>query len=268
MAENIINSVGDYLFEMRSRGNYTFTLNDIREKFQCSDKALFQAIYRYKQNNRIIQIRKEFYGIASPEYSTGSVFSTYLFLDSLMKSLGKPYYLGLINAAALHGAAHQQPMVDYVVTATPVPKNIINKKMKLYFVSKTEWNKADIVQKKTQAGYINVSSPELTALDLLTFSGKFGVNYVTTILSELHEEMCPSRLAKTAERYYKTSSIQRLGYIFDCFLEQEKLANVLYKSLSSKKMSPARLSSQKARKGTFNNKWKVIVNMELEPDLW
>jgi hypothetical protein len=33
------------------------------------------------------------------------------FIDDLMRFLGQPYYVGLLSAAAIHGAAHQQPMV-------------------------------------------------------------------------------------------------------------------------------------------------------------
>jgi phosphatidylserine decarboxylase len=39
----------------------------------------------------------------------------------------------------------------------------------------------------TDAGFINVSSPELTALDLLSYVDKIGMNRVITILSELVE---------------------------------------------------------------------------------
>ena len=66
---------------------------------------------------------------------------------------------------------------------------------------KNEWNKEDIKQMKTDAGYINVSSPELTALDLLYYVDKLGMNRVITTLKELIEVMKPSVLAKTAKNY-------------------------------------------------------------------
>jgi len=36
-----------------------------------------------------------------------------------MRFLEQPYYVGLLSAAATHGAAHQQPMVFQVVTDRP-----------------------------------------------------------------------------------------------------------------------------------------------------
>src|SRR3546814_1865195 len=79
-----------------------------------------------------------------------------------MKSLNKRYYIGLFSAAALHGAAHQQPMEYYVLTEKPALRDIKNEKLSINFYVKKDWSEDDIVQKKTDAGYINVSSPELT----------------------------------------------------------------------------------------------------------
>jgi hypothetical protein len=57
-----------------------------------------------------------------------------LFIDDLMKSLSTPYYVGLLPAAALHGAAHQQPMGYTVITQSPAPRSI--GKLKIIFFSK------------------------------------------------------------------------------------------------------------------------------------
>ena len=38
------------------------------------------------------------------------------FIQPLMDFLDRPYYVGLLSAAAIHGAAHQQPMVFQVIT--------------------------------------------------------------------------------------------------------------------------------------------------------
>ncbi|MEI9912619.1 MAG: hypothetical protein WDO71_25065 [Bacteroidota bacterium] len=47
-------------------------------------------------------------------------------------------------------------------------RGIKNKKLKINFYIKKDWSEDDIIQKKTDAGYINVSSPEFTALDLFS----------------------------------------------------------------------------------------------------
>jgi predicted transcriptional regulator of viral defense system len=254
----------DYFSELVNNNKYTFTLSELKKHFQLSDKSVLQGLYRYKKNKRITQIRKEFYGILAPHIAANGRLSYFDFLDDLMKSLDKNYYVALLNAAALHGAAHQQPQVEYVFTTPPVPRNI--KSRNLFFLSKSTWNQYFIVRKKTQTGYVNVSSPELTALDLCTYIWKFGVNRVTTILMELCEEIKPSLLKKVANEYDIISSIQRLGYILEHFTENEKLTNAVYAVLQKKKTYYVPLSPKKEKKGVYNHKWKIIENIEIEPD--
>jgi predicted transcriptional regulator of viral defense system len=191
----------------------------------------------------------------------------YLFIDDLMKSLNKPYYVALLSAAALYGAAHQQPMEYFVIAETPAPRSINNKKLKVSFFSKNSWEQDDIVQKTTDAGYLNVSSPELTALDLVAYVDKIGMNRTVTILQELAQEMKTTTLHRTAKRYINTPVIQRLGYLFDKVLGEEKLSDSLLKILNSRNLSPILLSTQKEKQGELDETWKVIKNIKIESDL-
>ncbi|SCD21978.1 Hypothetical protein PSM36_3189 [Proteiniphilum saccharofermentans] len=104
-------------------------------------------------------------------------------------------------------------MEYFVIVQTPASRSIHNKKLKISFFSKNSWEQGDIVKKTTNAGYMNVSSPELTALDLLNYTHKIGLNRATTVLQELAQIMIVSALVKTASRYQSTPVIQRLGYI-------------------------------------------------------
>ena len=182
-----------------------------------------------------------------------------------MKSLDKPYYVGLLSAAALHGAAHQQPTEYTVVTQIPAPRSV--EKLKISFFSKQEFLQDGIIQKKSPAGYFNVSAPELTALDLFDYIHKFGINQITTILQELSEEMKPSLLLKLAKKYPNTAAIQRLGYVLEKVVSSEKLSETIWKALEERTFFPAPLSPQKPKKGEMDNRWKIIENMLIESDL-
>ena len=228
---------------------------------------MLQGLYRYKTKRQIAQIRKGFYVIITPSYSNQGMLPPYLFIDDLMKSLNKPYYVALLSAAALYGAAHQQPMEYFVIAETPAPRSINNKKLKVSFFSKNSWEQDDIVQKTTDAGYLNVSSPELTALDLVAYVDKIGMNRTVTILQELAQEMKTTTLHRTAKRYINTPVIQRLGYLFDKVLGEEKLSDSLLKILNSRNLSPILLSTQKEKQGELDETWKVIKNIKIESDL-
>ena len=259
------NYLNKYLIEIRAEGRYAFTTEELKNQFNLSSNALNQILYRLKQKKEIASIRQGFYAIIPPEYSKQGIIPPYLYIDDLMASLHKPYYVGLLSAAALHGAAHQQPTGYTVITQSPAPRSI--EKLKILFFSKQEFLQEGIIQKKTPAGYINVSSPELTALDFFDYIHKFGINQITTILQELSEEMKPSILMRIAKQYSNTSAVQRLGYILDTEVSNEKLSEALWKVLNHTNFFPIPLSPQKEKKGEIDYKWGIIKNMGIESDL-
>ncbi|HBO25370.1 type IV toxin-antitoxin system AbiEi family antitoxin [Culturomica sp.] len=261
------NKWDQFFVELQSQGRYAFTFEEVGNHFKSSKKTLLQGLYRYKTKKQIAQIRKGFYVIIPPNYSNQGMLPPYLFIDDLMKSLSKPYYVALLSAAALYGAAHQQPMEYFVIAKTPAPRSINNKKLKISFFSKNSWEQDDIVQKTTDVGYLNVSSPELTALDLLAYVDKIGMNRTVTLLQELVQAMKATTLYRTAKRYPNTPVIQRLGYILDKTLSEEKLSNPLLKILNKRNISPVLLITQKEKQGELDETWKVIKNREIESDL-
>ena len=254
-----------YLREVRSQGRYAVTLDELKTVFQMQYPAIKQRLLRLKMKNEIAVIRQGFYVIIPAEYSKQGMLPPYLFIDDLMKSLNKSYYVGLLSAAALHGAAHQQPMGYTVVTESPAPRNI--DKLNIVFFPKQNFLQEGIIQQKTAAGYIPVSSPERTALDFFDYTHKFGINRITTILQELTETMKPVKLAKIAKSFSNTAAIQRLGYILENEVGAGKLSDALYKVLIERQFFAIPLSPQKEKTGETDSKWKVIKNMEIESDL-
>ena len=256
-----------FLVELQSKGRCTFTFDELRTRFELSEETLLQVVYRYKSKKQVAQIRKVFYAIIPPEYSRQGMLPPYLFIDELMKSLNKQYYVALISAAAIYGAAHQQPMDFFVIAKSPAPRNIRNNKLKITFLSKNYWIQEGIKQQKTNAGYMNVSVPELTALDFFEYTHVFGINRIVSVLQELVEEMKASTLVKISRQYTNTAAIQRLGYILEMHLMQEKLADSLWKVLNKRNFFSVALSPQKEKKGEADNRWRVIKNIEIESDL-
>ena len=261
------NYLEEYIDKVRSKGRYAFTLEELKLKFDVTDKAILQNLFRLKTKKKIVQIRKGFYTILPAEYSNYGVIPTTMYLDDMMQSLNKKYYLGLISAAAIHGASHQQSMETFVITEKPALRSIKNQKLKINFFVKNEWMNEDIKQVKTDAGYVNVSSPELTALDLLYYVEKLGMNRVVTILKELVEVIKPSQLAKTAKNYSPIATVQRLGYLLEFEFGNEKLSEVIYATIADKKGVNIPLMPGKNREGMINTKWRIINNINIENDL-
>ena len=261
------NYLEEYIDSVRAKGRYAFTLEELKSKLDVTDKAILQNLFRLKAKNKIVQIRKGFYTILPAEYSRYGIIPSNMYLDDMMLSLNKKYYLGLLSAAAIHGASHQQSMETFVITEKPALRDIKNKKLKINFLIKNEWNKEDIQKVKTDAGYISVSSPELTALDLLYYVDTIGMNRVITILKELIEVIKPSILSKTAKNYSQIAAIQRLGYLLEYELGNEKLSQALYTTIANKKGTNIPLMPGKNKKGNTNSKWRIINNITIESDL-
>ena len=103
--------------------------------------------------------------------------------------------------------------------------------------------------------------------DLFSFTEKFGVNRVVSVLQELTESIKPVALAKAAKQFAPTTSIQRLGYVLERVLQEEKLSDAMWRVTKERNLFPVPLSLKKTKKGETDNKWKVIINMDIESDL-
>lgn len=257
------NYIEDYLAELQAKGRFSVTLVELRNRFNASEKAILQNIYRLKQKNQLAQVRKEFYVIIPPRYSVRNMLPANLFIADMMNYLNREYYVGLFSASALHGAGHQQPMEFQVVTKKPALRNIKNQKLNISFYIKANWELDQINEKKTESGYMNVSSPELTAFDLVQYHKRIGgLSRIFPILEDLAEVMKPSLLFKAAKTQ-KTSGIQRLGYLLD-ELNKVLLANSLLRLLGDKTKVIPLSQAHKERSGVINKKWSLIINTNLD----
>lgn len=258
------NYLEDYLSKVQSKGRVAVTLEELKSNFQSSEKAILQTIFRLKKKNQLAQVRKGFYVIIPPQYSIRGMLPPILFIDDLMKSLNRDYYIGLLSASAIHGAGHQQPMQFQVMTKKPPLRSIKNKKLNIHFYVKSKWGDEEVIKKKTNTGFVQVSSPSLTAFDLIQYHSKIGgLNRIMPILDELTETIKPADLSKTAIQQ-KNPDLQRLGFLLEQ-LGNEKLSSVLYKKIEGEALRAIPISlSHNDREGNLNRKWNILMNSELD----
>ena len=123
-----------------------------------------------------------------------------------------------------------------------------------------------LLKKKTDAGYIKVSSPELTALDLVLYSSRIGgINRMLPILEDLAEIVKPSKLYRTAKQYNQITIVQRLGFLLDTVIDSGELSASLKKLLNETDFKIIPLSTaHKNKEGEVNTDWKVIINTDLQ----
>jgi predicted transcriptional regulator of viral defense system len=259
--------IDDYLLKIRSKGRFSFTFEELNSTFNSSEQAIRKKLYRLKADNKIAIIRKDFYAVLPPEYAKNGSLPVFMYIDDLMKYLERDYYLGLYTAASLYGAAHQQPMEYQVIVQSPM-RAIVENNTRINFLVRKAWDQDGIEKKNSAAGYFNVSSPELTALDFMSFNGKIGgISRIVPILGELIEEIKPSRMYKIASGYPQISSLQRLGYLYDKIFDRQDLAISIQRALKGKAIQNILLSIASPRQSNIDRDWKGDVNVIIENDL-
>jgi hypothetical protein len=116
--------VSAFVDQLQATGTYTFSHANARAALPTSEIAVDNALRRLKKRSRIVTPRRGFYVIVPTEYITAGSPPPSWFIDDLMGFLGQPYYVGLLSAAAIQGASHQQPMTFQVVTDRPTREGV------------------------------------------------------------------------------------------------------------------------------------------------
>lgn len=261
----------DWVNHLLAKGKYAFALHQFRADFpEQSATANKFALKRLVDKEQIISIHKGYYLIIPPQYRSKGILPPTLFLDAFMKELDRPYYLALLNAAAYHGASHQQPQEFFVVTSFPVLRPMQKKGLKLNYISKKEIPATLLDTRKTEVGYLKISNPALTATDLIQYAKRVGgINRVATVLAELAESIQPNAFDANLLQHVPVTALQRLGYLLDKVFDNQPLANALYMALQNNNAPLFRIplkTSAPAKGYASDERWKVIVNTEIELD--
>ncbi|MFZ4414937.1 MAG: type IV toxin-antitoxin system AbiEi family antitoxin domain-containing protein [Bacteroidales bacterium] len=265
---DLIKHTSDFLHQLRSKGRYAFTLEDLSNEIPKSVKNIRKDIDRLRDKGDIISIRRGFYTIVPDEYKNMGVIPVDFYIDELMKFITKKYYVALFSAAMFHGAAHQQPQEFFVVSQSPKPRKIKNDNSLINFSEKKNFPIFGIEDKKTETGFFKISNKELTFLDLIYFEHTMGgYNRIMTILQELAEDINVYKMKDVLKNDFPLAVIQRAGYIAENILFNNKLANIYENKLAKLKPKTVLLKSSANKIGDKDEKWKLLINTKIESDI-
>lgn len=261
--------ISDYIKQLQSFEEYAFSWDELVTACNKTDTALKRELSRLVAKKEIINLRHGFYLIIPPRYSKQEQIPVQLFADKLFKYLDKNYYLGFYSAAKFHGAGHQQVQSEYVMTDKAF-SNIKKSSLDIRFFTTSKWPTKNILNKKSDAGIFKISSPALTAVDLIHHQTKLGgINRMLAILEELSEELSTQDIEDLLSWYPHKSTLQRFGFLLEEELQVEShLYAPIMNYLKASKYFPVLLSPKsKEKPGAINNNWKVDINIKLESDL-
>lgn len=249
----------------------TFSIEDVRETGMYSSEQILQnELYRLCSNKTIASVYRGFYVIIPVQYVLrGSVPATY-YIDQLMAYLSKPYYVCMLSAAELLGAAHQRPQQFSVMTTFPKRRVVSTRNVIIDWFYREGLPEDALITKNTETGTIRISNPLLTAADLVQYQQHVGgLSRVATILEELSEQInIKSQFASLAS-FVKKVTWQRLGYILEHVVEENELADELYeqiRNLPGSLMYMPLSTSAEDNTSERNSRWKININVQIEKD--
>lgn len=258
-------TLSDWVEALPEDGRYTFSRADADGVTDASDAATKMTLYRLKRRGAIVSPRRDFFVVVPREYRPAGSPPASWFIDDLMRHRRRTYYVALLSAAALHGAAHQQPMAFQVITDA-VERDIELGRVRVEFHVSHRVEEASTERVQTETGSMVVSTPATTAFDLVRFPAACGHwSNVATVLAELAEKIEPNDLVVAAERVAR-SDVQRLGWLLDR-VGRTSLADALAKKLDDQRLQPTPLTGTRDRDDApIDARWRILVNDEVEPD--
>lgn len=271
MARIDTNDYIDWLNQRAMRGKSFFTKDDFKGAFvNVTDGSLAVALSRLVDGGWIVSPWQNFYVIVPIQYKLKGEVPPSYYIDELMQFLGRHYYVSLLTAAGLHGAGHQRAMSFFVTVDGAPLRNAVRSGTKLLLFQKKDIDLRFTQEVRTEGGYMNVSSPLMTALDLVQDERKVGgLSRVAEVLYELAEKLDLGDEQLELIRQYGDPILQRFGYLLKV-LELEELEDQwfgLCQKLGVKfKSVLLKPSVEKHEDDERDKRWKIIINQEIDID--
>ena len=261
-------NIREWIRSREIRGKSTFSIADVKDAFaERPARSINTELSRQVSRGRVQSVYRGFYVIVPVQYQLKGVVPPVYYIDGLMDYVGKPYYVGLLSAAAMHGATHQRAMKTQVMTVLPRIK-ASGKNSLLDWSYRQQIPEAFIVKKNAEIGTLRYSGPELTAVDLVQFASHVGgYQRVATVLAELMDSVDMEKMGELL-RFTTVATIQRLGYLLECVLSRQDQADALFQVLKAQGTWNSILLSngQDRRDGAPANCWHVNGNIDIEVD--
>ena len=266
-----ITNLNDWVDHEIIRGRYIFTKEDVLAlQLPISEQAMQNSLNRLTERGVIMSPWQNFYVAIPTEYKLKGVVPPTFYIDRLMKFLRRDYYVSLLSAAAMNGASHQQPMVFQVMANGKPIRSGVKNGTQLEFTLRQDLPLDFTKKVKTQMGFMSVSGPELTALDIVADEKKIGgLSRAAEVLRELSETTSWDESRLPLLSHYGISTLQRLGYLLE-LIEAQQQADDLFALIkkTGKTLRKTPLKQEVAVDDGMNvdKLWKVIENYKLEID--
>ncbi|HIJ62640.1 MAG TPA: hypothetical protein HPQ04_08120 [Rhodospirillaceae bacterium] len=268
-------NLASYVTALMASGRLSFTPEEAQAALGIERGAFLDAAEKLQKRRQILTPRRGFYVAVPPQFLNLEGPPPSFFIDDLMRQIAANYYVGLLKAAELHGAAHQAVMEFQVVAEKQIPAMKTGRgRIFFYFRRDFDAVTGGIEQRNTDTGTMKVSSPELTILDLLRYpQGSGGLDNIVTVVDELAPNADADKLGGLCPAFER-AVVQRTGYLlnkagFDDLAEKMRASLAEGPALQWVELDPslARDPDLTPEVVERDKHWRVLVRRYPERDL-
>jgi predicted transcriptional regulator of viral defense system len=263
--------LSSYLTSLLASGRAFLLRDEAVRDLECSPGAFLDAAERLQRRGHLVHVRQGFYVVVPPQFLSWGAPPPAWYIDDLMRYEGRPYYVGLLTAAAIHGASHQAVMEFQVVADKRMPELVVGRSRIAFSYRKDmEAVAAGIEDRKTETGRMRVSSVELTALDLLRYPrAAGGIDHVATVLADLGGQVEPEKLGRLSAAFERPV-VQRLGRLLEHLGHGDRAGPMRERLFVGRPPAWAELDRGEADLGPEpverDRRWRVVVRRPPEID--
>jgi hypothetical protein len=260
-------AVYDFLQRSQARGKVAFALGEVCKQTGVSPVAALAQLSRLKAQVVRVSPKADFYLIIRPDQALMGGPPADWWLHAYFQSLGRPYYVGLLSAAAEYGSSHQAVQTFQVMTDRPMGKIHVGRISVEFFVRK---NIAQVATRLKQPAFapLLLSTPEATAIDLIRYSSRIGgIARAALAIQGMIEQFTANGIASALESGVEQPTLQRLGYILQKFqpgLFSEAIAQELRKGRKRQVYLEPEGDDITDENFRESAKWGIIENVNLD----
>ena len=262
-------SIRNFLNDRELRGIAITTDADLLRFYGKDELAsVMRGMRRLVASGEVESPRQGFFIKIPVKYKLRGKVPPLFYIDDLMRHLKRPYYVGLLSAAAMWGAGHQRVQHEQVITVGRPFNNSKDKCELIRWAYRDAIPENSVITKNGEGGEIKYSDPLLTAFDLIHFQHLCGgLSNVATVLAELRDSIDLLQMKQLVESV-SVADIQRLGYLLEFPLADKALADTLFDQVDAIgiRFQRRRLESSLHDRSQDGNRWKIVVNTEVEVD--
>lgn len=251
------------LASLAERGRNIFALDDVTSILGITYEHAKVIVNRLEKKAWLIRLTRGKYLIVPLEAGVKSLYTEHGFV--IASHLIDLYYIGYGSALNYHGLTEFVPSAVFVVSSKR-RKNRTILHTKFRFITVTESKMFGIEEAIISGTKVKISETEKTIADCLDhpeYCG--GVDEIAKSIFFEHKALDMKKVVENAGKMGNKTIIKRLGYLLELFGYHEY--GHLFENIELSEGYP-KLDPRLPEKGRFIDRWKLLVNTEINPERW